>query len=478
MSSISERVYLKSPVWLQKVAVATYGYWWYRQRFNKYFFRFVEQLSDNERLSSEEYLALQEVKLKHLLERSRKSPYYRRVFEALDVDFSESPFDILSRLPLLAKETLRTSGNQLITISPVPKGTRVFRSSGSTGTPVEIYYTPEFHAFELAAPEVRSLRWAKTDYQSRRVMFGARKVCAFEQDEPPFWRISPVENMAYASIYHLSPQFIPHYLEFLRDYKPELITGFPSALLTVANFALEHGEWLPPPKAIITTSEALTDLAKLRIQKAWNCRVYERYGAVEGCVLATECEKGRLHISPEVGIVEILNSEGEPVEPGETGELVCTGLENTLQPLLRYRIGDMAQWAKNQRCECGRTMPVIESIEGRVEDLCYTRDGRQILRFDSVFKGVRKIREAQVVQEAIDLFAIRVVTERGFGDREERQLEENVKLYIGDVRVDVQKVDQIDRGSSGKFEAVRCKLTKEEKLLLKQANIDGKRSRG
>src|SRR5690606_23801142 len=97
---------------------------------------------------------------------------------------------------------------------------------------------------------------------------------------------------------------------------------------------------------------------------------------------------------------------------------------------------------------------------------------------DSVLKGGRKIREAQGEQEAIDLFAIRVVTERGFGDREERQLEENVKLYIGDVRVDVQKVDRIDRGSSGKFEAVRCKLTKEEKLPLKQDNIDGKRSRG
>jgi len=46
-------------------------------------------------------------------------------------------------------------------------------------------------------------------------MFGARKVCHFRQKNPPFWRFSPAENMAYASVYHLSPEFLPYYLEFV-----------------------------------------------------------------------------------------------------------------------------------------------------------------------------------------------------------------------------------------------------------------------
>jgi hypothetical protein len=54
-------------------------------------------------------------------------------------------------------------------------------------------------------------------------MFGVRKVCRFEQNKPPFWRFSPAENMAYASIYHLSNKYLPYYLEFLRSYRPAVV---------------------------------------------------------------------------------------------------------------------------------------------------------------------------------------------------------------------------------------------------------------
>src|SRR4030095_8924899 len=117
------------------------------------------------------------------------------------------------------------------------KGTISFKSSGTTGTPTEIWYTREFHALELAVPEARNLHWAGVDYRERRVMFGVRKVFHFDQYKPPFWRFSPAENMAYASIYHLSPRFLAYYLEFLRSYRPAVVMGYPSALNTVASYA-------------------------------------------------------------------------------------------------------------------------------------------------------------------------------------------------------------------------------------------------
>ena len=76
-------------------------------------------------------------------------------------------------------------------------------------------------------------------------MFGARKVCAFERDSAPFWHFSPTEKLAYASIFHLSDKFLPSYIEFLRDYVPDLISGYPSALATVARYSLEK-ESSPP----------------------------------------------------------------------------------------------------------------------------------------------------------------------------------------------------------------------------------------
>ena len=121
---------------------------------------------------------------------------------------------------------------------------------------------------------------------------------------------------------------------------------------------------------------------------------------------------------PTWGLIEILDSEDKPVEPGVMGQVVCTGLQNTLQPLIRYRVGDVARWATDQTCPCKRSMPILEAIEGRFEDICVTPDGREMLRFDTVFKGVETIREAQVVQETLDLFRIYVVPTEQFGEHD------------------------------------------------------------
>ena len=353
------------------------------------------------------------------------------------------PFDALRRIPPLSKETLRTKARELLTYNPPPKRTINFRSSGTTGTPTEIYYTPEFHALELAVPEARNLHWAGMNYRERRVMFGVRKVCHFDQRKPPFWRFSPVENMAYASIYHLSPGSLPYYLEFLRSYRPAMVMGYPSALNTIASYALECNDLPAPVKAIFTTSETVTADARERIEAAFQCRIYDRYCAVEMCLFASQCEYGRYHVSPEVGVIEIVDREGKPIARGEVGEVICTGLQNILQPLIRYRIGDIARWAINQSCLCGRAMPILEEIEGRFEDICYTSDGREMLRFDTVFKGVKNIREAQVVQDKLDLFTIYVVPANGFTTDDIQTIKYNMQLHVGCADANVKPIAAI-----------------------------------
>jgi phenylacetate-CoA ligase len=213
----------------------------------------------------------------------------------------------------------------------------------------------------------------------------------------------------------------------------------------------------------------VTTQARETIEAAWQCRIYDRYGAVEGCMFASQCEFGRYHVSPEVGIIEILDPSGKPVPPGSMGEVICTGLQNTLQPLIRYQIGDVARWAVDQDCECGRSMPILESIEGRVEDICYTVDGREMLRFDTVFKGVNNIREAQVVQETPDSFTVYVVPALGFNSRDIAKIQENMQLHVGRVHTLVKPVERIARSGSGKFRAVICKLSADEKARIRSA---------
>jgi phenylacetate-CoA ligase len=174
-------------------------------------------------------------------------------------------------------------------------------------------------------------------------------------------------------------------------------------------------------------------------------------------------------VNPEVGIIEIIDEEGRAVAPGQEGELVCTGLGNTLQPLIRYRIGDYARWAMQQDCDCGRRTPVLEGIDGRVEECCYTEDGRRIIRFDTVFKGVANIRQAQVIQESLRAFTIAVIPTSGFGPADISTLRANMCLHVGDVDVRVVTVNEIPRTAGGKFMAVVCRLSPADKRRYRAA---------
>jgi phenylacetate-CoA ligase len=103
-------------------------------------------------------------------------------------------------------------------------------------------------------------------------------------------------------------------------------------------------------------------------------------------------------------------------------------------------------------------MPILEAIEGRFEDVCVTADGRELSRFDTVFKGITSIREAQVVQERLDLFRVCVVPSSDFSERDIEQLKRNMRLHVGDTPTEVVTVDAIERSPSGKFRAVICRV--------------------
>jgi phenylacetate-CoA ligase len=219
---------------------------------------------------------------------------------------------------------------------------------------------------------------------------------------------------------------------------------------------------LSPPllKAVITTSEKLTREMREVMKKAYGCRVYEEYSSVENAMFAGECEHGRLHVSPDAGIVEILREDGTPCGPGEVGEIVATGLFRTYQPLIRYRMGDLAAW-DDQPCPCNRPMPILKEVVGRLEDVIVGPDGRQMVRFHGIFVDQPHIREGQIVQEALDRILVKVVPAGQFGPRDEQDVIERVRQRLGSpVMVAVQLVGSIPRTKAGKFQAVVSMLEK------------------
>ena len=463
MAGMLDRLYWASPLWLQQVGVAAWGVVWYARRHGGHFHRLAAELREHESWEVAQFLTYQEERLARVLAAAWNTPYYAEVFRQLGLRRGMDPWDALRRLPVLSKDTFRRRKKDILVAGRLPRGVTVFNTSGTTGTPLGIYYTRQFHALQTAVAEVRSLNVGGATHRSRRFMCGGRKVCAFDQQSPPFWRASPIERLVYGSSYHLSPAFLRHYVDLLRRFRPEVVMGYPSALGTIAHYALTHGQDLPPATMAVTTAETLSDQQRRSIEEAWHCRLFDRYGAIENCVFAGQCEFGRYHVSPEIGIVEILRKDGRPCDPGEIGEVVCTGLHNVIQPLIRYRLGDAACWAQDQACACGRNMPILERIEGRLDDMLYTADGRRVGRVDHIFKGVDNVVEAQVVQDRIDAFTVRLVPGPGFGELEAGRIRANLRTHVGDVAIRVQTLASLERSPSGKFRAVLCKLDEIER---------------
>jgi phenylacetate-CoA ligase len=165
-----------------------------------------------------------------------------------------------------------------------------------------------------------------------------------------------------------------------------------------------------------------------------------------------------LHTWPEAGVAELMR-EGQPVSDGTPGDLICTGLMNADMPLIRYRVGDRASLPVVQTtCECGRSLPQMTSIEGRADDVLYTTDGRRVGRLDPVFKGGLGIREAQIIQEALDRVRLRFVAAPQYRTEDGEAMIRRIQERMGRIEVVLEPVSAIARTANGKFRAVICNL--------------------
>jgi phenylacetate-CoA ligase len=233
-----------------------------------------------------------------------------------------------------------------------------------------------------------------------------------------------------------------------------------SALHQLAFCILEQGLKPLPLRVVLTSSEPLLLSQRAAIEQAFQCPVRETYGMSEKAAAASECEYGRLHLWPDVAVYEVVNGD-RPAAPGETGELLCTSLINPAMPLIRYRVGDLVRLAaESERCACGRTLPLLEEVVGRSGDVLQGANGRMIppSSMEAVFDTNLRIREGQIIQEAIDRIRVRYVPAANCDHQDLGLLESRIVERMGPVRVTFEEMDGIPRGNNGKFQAVRRQM--------------------
>jgi len=456
MSSLLQTLYWKAPYFSKRWMASLNARKLDHQRYGPEYEQILKEIAEHDKWPPEKFTEYQQQQLQSLIQHAAQNvPYYREMFTKTGID-PKSVLDIkdLEGLPILEKKTARSNPEDLVDENLSKSQLICGHTSGTTGTPIIIYRDINLASTATAFFDARCRAIAGMSRRNNSsVSIGGHLVAAPEQSRPPFWVYNKRWKQLYMSSYHLSPKYLGYYVDELRKFNADYIEGYPSSVHAVAQYIVDNKLEPVPFKACFTTAENLFDYQRETIKKAFGCRTYNQYGCGEQVVFAAECEHGSMHLSPEVGIVEVVDENDRPLPIGQTGQLICTSLVARAQPFIRYRLGDMGA-LKAGSCPCGSPLPLLGHIEGRNDAVLITRDGRRIGRLDPLFKGAHGIAEAQIIQNDYDKFIIRIVPGKDYTDANGRNVITNLSHRVGKADIGVEIVEKIERTKAGKFRAV------------------------
>ena len=392
---------------------------------------------------------------------AEKVPYYQR--EKWPAEFAArlagNPgqfWDTWRQMPTLSKPELRALGPRLYARS-VPSAQLPFgpiRTSGSTGISVELRTTATTRRL-WDALTLREHLWSQRDFSKRLGVIRSIKQSRDTDD-----RIQP--NWG-APVAHLFPSGsssairigrpVPELAAWLKDFDPHYLLTYPSIMPWLMDYMAAAGDRPQSLREIRFISEPLDKELETRLAEEWQVKSTDIYSANEVGYIAFRClEQGALHVQSESLLVEVIDEEGRPCEPGESGRVVVTSLHNLATPMLRYDLGDYA--TVGAPCPCGRGLPVISQILGRTRNAALSPDGQRYwpTRLNRM-RTLKVITQAQYVQTAIDTIEVRAVLSRPLREEERLDAVKNTIEALGyPYKVVVVPVSEISRGAGGKFE--------------------------
>jgi phenylacetate-CoA ligase len=249
----------------------------------------------------------------------------------------------------------------------------------------------------------------------------------------------------------------------LKRWRPRIIQAYARSAVLFARYLRGH-RWTPHrPHALITSAEVLEEEERRLLEEVFGCPVFNRYGCREVSVIASECPAhSGLHVMAEGLYLEIETPHG-PARPGEMGAVLVTDLLNFAMPLIRYRIGDMAAWAEGN-CPCGRGLPRLERVAGRVTDFLVCCDGRLVSGVYLATYVVAQrpsLGQVQIRQHRPGAVTYRIRPGRDFSRFSDLEyLKITTRRYLGEqTEVDSELVEELPAEPSGKFLFSRSTVT-------------------
>ncbi|MGE5704043.1 MAG: phenylacetate--CoA ligase family protein [Clostridia bacterium] len=423
----------------------------------------VKKLDQWQWLSHEQMEELQKRWLTSLLRHAYEHcSYYRKILTEAQAVLPDGTvlLEHFRQIPLLERETFHPHFEELKSDDFHHRKWYLNWSGGSTGEPIRLLQDRRYFNWNQAV-KIQYDQWSGKGLVDRQiVLWGSERDLMVGHETWKTYMGRWMRNERWFNTRYMSPKHMKAYVEEWNQYRPVQILTYAESIYELARFIEENNLYIYPPKSIMTTASVLHPHMRTVVERVFQTTVFNRYGSREIGAIACECEHhSGLHISAPTHYVEILDTNGNPIEPGVQGELVITSLHNYTMPIIRYRIGDTATWA-TQPCSCGRQLPMLKEIGGRVTDLFVRRDGGLVdgRLFILLLGTLPFIKKFQVYQGDFDTLTISIILKEQVEhpellyQAELQMIREKSRALIGDdCQIVIRFVDDIPATASGKY---------------------------
>ncbi len=419
---------------------------------------YVNDLEKSQRFSREDIEALQGRKLKELLRLAvEHCPWHKQRILAANLDLSDNhllSLEDLTQIPTMTKQDAQIHGDDMAWLG-VPGGAYRYTTGGSSGTPLSFYYGKWRQASD-AAGRIRARRWWGVDLGDKEVYLWGAPVELANTDKIKQVR-DRLMNQVLLNAFDMSSATMTEYLKIIQQYQPKCMYGYASSLALLAKFAQNTDQKIniPSLKVIFTTGEPLYPDQRKIIHDTFQVPVANEFGSRDIGFTAHESPAGQMLLMSESHILEILDSNDQPVQNGETGEAVITGLCSQAQPFIRYRTGDMIK-ATDKTCQEGRGLHVLGEVIGRSTDFIIKQDGTILhaLAVIYVLRAIEGVESFKIIQHSTDELEVQIVSNALWHDEAEQQIIQQLQQRLGKITIEINKLETIPPEKSGKHRYV------------------------
>lgn len=404
-------------------------------------------------------------------------PFYRAAMDARGL----SPGDIagagdLPRLPLIDGPALAADPDAFVSRPFAGSGHRAFFTSGSTSAVRRrvtwdhtglLLRTARGERDRVVITRLAGERWATAMLREARARGrgeqpGHARLMILPRDASAFsLRGALAERTLIPDApdhYHRFPASEPLHLAaaHMDALRPRVVFSFGSYADQFLRFVADSGERIALPRLWVYFSDALSAEGRELGERRFGVRLVSTYAAVEFGTIGFQCERGEgYHLNDDLCPIRVIDEDGADVPPGESGEIVVSGLENRATVLLNYRLGDRGALA-TEPCRCGRSLPLLARVEGRSSEAVSLADGR--IASPALIEGlfIRELRRTvqdQIERRGPGRLHWRMVPVRDADHQELRAavIDRAREVFGPAVEVSVEFVDAIPRTPAGKI---------------------------